>query len=222
MALRSALLGELDPPHTQVLEQAELEAAAGLLGGLDAKLAVVLDLSASMVSSGERVQHPAALALALTRLLRRLFSSVSVFRVGGTGEELAGFPCPSPEGATDLASALLEAAREAPQMMVVLTDGYENVRQGDAAQVLRGLKLLERAPALMQAVTVFTPQEDISKRVLDGVPALPVAHELDVVELVVRVALTSEPDQLDLESPAVRLLEELLCAQSSPDMEVVR
>lgn len=220
-ALRAVLLGEIELPFTGVLDQAEGEAAKSLPAGLDGRLAVVLDLSASMASSGERQHHPASLALALVRLLLGLFPRVSVHRAGGRSEGLAQDCCPAPAGPTDLASAVLEAARERPEMMVLLTDGYENVRQGDAAQVLRGLGELGLAPALVQAVTVFTPHEDISERRIGAdVPAVPVAHEAEVGELAARMMLARSGEHLEGAAKHMKLLEELLCTRAALNTEV--
>ena len=221
--LRAGLLNEVDLGEGEALEQAEAASAAlaGAPGRHDGRLAVVLDLSASMASSGERHQHPASLALALTRLLQRMFSGVSVHTVGGPeGIGGGGALCPQPRGSSDLAMAMLDAARNRPEVVVLLTDGYENVRQGDAAQVMLGLELLGISPALIQGVTVFTPQEDISERQpVEGAPALPVAHEADVGELAVRASLARCGDHLDTDAPLAELLEELLCVDSK-DMEV--
>ncbi len=220
--LRAGLLGEVDLVGAEALALAEAESLAGGVDRLDGKLALVLDLSASMASSGERHQHPASLALALTRLLQLTFAGVSVHTVGGPAADTGDGPCPRPRGASDLAMAMLDAARERPEVMVLLTDGYENVRQGDADQVMRGLERLGMAPALIQGVTVFTPQEDISeRRPVDRAPALPVAHEADVGEIAVRATLARCGEQLEAEAPLAALLAELLC-EASKEMEVSR
>ena len=47
---------------------------------------------------------------------------------------------PAPQGVTDLAQALLVVARKEPQVTLLITDGYENLRPGDAAFVAEGLR----------------------------------------------------------------------------------
>ena len=87
--------------------------ANGKLPVVEVRAAVVLDLSGSSASSGERLYHPAALGLALVGLLQRHVSDLHVFQVGGTAI-LNGHGIPRPQGATDLATAVLEAARSEP------------------------------------------------------------------------------------------------------------
>ncbi len=83
----TSLLGQIDEQAAAVddqvipaltIEVPEVqEQVAGHLG-------IVLDLSGSMLSSGERLYHPVALALALTRLSQANVQQVTLAQVGGT------------------------------------------------------------------------------------------------------------------------------------------
>jgi hypothetical protein len=96
-----------------------------------------------------------------------------------------------------LATAVLEAARTAPQAILILSDGYENCRQGDVAQVVEGLRRLGLAKVVYQVVPVFTAAENLSKRRLgNNIPLLRVDHEAASGELVVRLLLAGETEQL--------------------------
>ncbi|MBX5455355.1 MAG: VWA domain-containing protein [Thermogemmatispora sp.] len=165
------------------------EQAVASLPLIEGRLAVVLDLSASMTSSGERAYHPAALALALVHLLQQRVTSVMLYQVGGSAlasEELL----PRPRGVTDLASALLEAARTQPQAILLITDGYENMRSGDAALVLQGMRLLGLAMPVYQVVPVYSRSERLQQRHLgDDFLLLPVLHEQGVREVLTRLFL---------------------------------
>jgi hypothetical protein len=165
------------------------EQAVASLPLIEGRLAVVLDLSASMVSSGERAYHPVALALALVQLLQQRVTSVMLYQVGGSAlasEELL----PEPRGVTDLASALLEAARTQPQAILLITDGYENVRPGDAALVLQGMRLLGLAMPVYQVVPVYSRSEQLQQRHLGGdFQLLLVHHEQGVREVLTRLFL---------------------------------
>lgn len=178
------------------------EAAAGPPPALPAdaplagRLAVVLDLSASVASSGERAYHPAALGLALSRQLQACICDVTLHLVGGSGP-LGEEELPRPEGGSDLAGAVLEAARTRPDTILVVTDGYENCRTGDVADVAEGLRRLDPALQVLQVVPRFTPAEDLaSRRLADGVPLLPIDHETGVGELLARVILARAGDRL--------------------------
>jgi hypothetical protein len=170
--------------------------AARQLPSVDATLGLVVDLSGSAVSSGERANHPAALGLALTALLRERVRDVRLHQVGGDAK-LNGSAFARPQGATDLASAVLAAAREEPEAILVVTDGYENARQGDTAAVVAGLAQLGLAVPVYQVVPLFASTEDLSRRRLcPNVPVLAVEHEREVGELLARVFLAHAPDDL--------------------------
>jgi hypothetical protein len=185
---KAALSGQAPSVPPEVLRGPDARPA------LPGRLAVVLDLSASTASSGERAYHPAALGLAVARQLQARVSDVSVVPVGGTDR---------PHGGTDLASAVLEAARQGPGAVLVVTDGYENTRPGDTAAVVVGLRRLGFDAPVLQVVPRFTPGEDLSRRRLgEAIPLLAVDHEGDVGELLARVVLAHAgaelaPEDLD-------------------------
>lgn len=178
------------------------------LPSLDVSAAVVLDLSASAISSGERRYHPAALGLAIVGLLERCLSSLSIFQTGGTCP-LDSQTIPQPVGPTDLASAVLQAARSGAQTILIISDGYENARQGDVAQVVEGLRRLEVVTTVYQIVPTFAETEDLSRRRLgDNIPLLRFDHEHAVGDLAARLLLAEQPEVL---SPAtLATLEQLL------------
>jgi hypothetical protein len=187
---------------TGTAELVPVPAAPAPLAG---RVAVVLDLSASMASSGERAFHPAALGLALYQRLQAQFRDLTMQQVGGSVPAAEG-GLPQPQGGTDLAGALLEAARANPEVILIVTEGYENSRTGDAADVAEGLRRLDPALQIFQVVPRFTPAEDLSsRRLAETIALLPVDHENDVGELLARVVLThagavvsdEEMDQLE-------------------------
>jgi hypothetical protein len=165
---------------------------------IPARVAVVLDLSASAVSSGERLNHPAGLGQAVTRRLVAGVSDVTLRRVGGASS--VGDVFAIPMGETDLAAAVLRAARERPDAIVVVTDGYENVREGDVTQVVAGLRRLGLTVPVFQVLPVFTPAEDIRSRCLGAnIVPLPLHHERGVGELLARIFLATRADTLHSE-----------------------
>lgn len=185
-----------------------LAEAAAPLPLIDASIAIVLDLSASMAAVGERLNHPAALALALTRLLQERVRKVSLHQVGGT-TQLTADNLPVPQGVADIAMAIIEATRTNAQTILVITDGYENVRQGDAAQVVRGMQQLGWTIPIYQVVPQFTAAENLGQRLLgENIPAIPLAHEDGIQELLARILLTSESENIS--GAGMAALEQLL------------
>ena len=204
---KQSLAPACEPPTREVVSERLTEAAARI-PAIDATVAVVLDLSGSAASSGERANHPAALGLALTALLRDRVREVLLKQVGGS-ERLNGSMVARPEGASDLASAVLAAARERPEAILICTDGYENVRQGDTAAVVEGLRRLGLDLPVFQVVPLFAAGEDLGRRTLGaGIPVLTVRHEREIGELLVRVSLAQAP--ADLGGDDIKRLHRLL------------
>jgi hypothetical protein len=189
----------------------QIQQAAESLPRIEGRVAVVLDLSASMVSSGERLYHPASLALALTCLLQTCIRDVLLYQAG----DVAAFEQEAlllPQGATDLATAIIEAASQQPQAILVITDGYENRRQGDAEQVVRGLQRIGLTFPVYQIVPLFAATEKLSQRRLGKeMPVVAIAHEDGVRELLMRVILTSEGENVSARE--MEQLQQLLIAR---------
>jgi hypothetical protein len=194
-AVYKRLLTEKKSPETV---RGELASCAMPVPVIPARVAVVLDLSASTVSSGERLHHPAALGQAVTRRLAVGLSDVSLRQVGGASS--VGDLFAVPKGETDLATAVLRSAQERPDAIIVITDGYENVRAGDTAHVVVGLRRLGMSTPVFQVAPVFTPAEDIESRRLGvEIIPMPVHHEECVGELLARIYLATRPDTLHAE-----------------------
>jgi hypothetical protein len=107
-----------------------------------------------------------------------------------------------------LATAILEAARAEPNAILVVSDGYENFRQGDVAQVVAGMRQLGLTTVIEQVTPVIAAAEDLSRRQLSAtVPIVPVEHEAGVGELAARLLLASQADELEPQAlPAVKRL----------------
>lgn len=163
---------------------------------LTGRVALVLDLSQSMVSSGERLYHPAALALVLTSLLRASLGEMQLYQLGGSAD-LATTELPRPEGVADLAQGLLKAASARAQIVLLITDGYENFRQGDVALVVQGLRHAGYNAPIYQVVPVYAQAEDLSfRRLSENIPLLPLGHEQEVREILARILLATADEQL--------------------------
>lgn len=100
----------------------------------------VLDNSWSSSGSEHKRRRPLAVALAGHYLLRAAAERYEVQWTAPPPEDPA-VPDPAllvePRGATDLASPLLRALRGRPQLLVVISDGYDNDPPGAAGEVLR-------------------------------------------------------------------------------------
>lgn len=75
------------------------------------------------------------------------------------------------EGATDLATRLLDALDTRPDLVVIVTDGYENVLPGDLARVVATLPRAGVTTPVVLCQATFTAGDDLTLR--DPAPQLP-------------------------------------------------
>jgi len=94
---------------------------------------ILVDASKSMAGDKTQPLRPMAAVLAMRDMLRRTATkrAFEVTRGGNLGAE-----SPRPSGDTELASGLLELLADGPDVIFVLSDGYENRPAGRFAEVL--------------------------------------------------------------------------------------
>ncbi|MGP4099580.1 hypothetical protein [Nonomuraea sp. KM90] len=130
---------------------------------LDASVAMVLDTSGSMRGYGEREWAVMSQAVALRLMLAEVCERLTVIETGGT----EGVPA----GATDLAGGLLDALDTAPDLVVIVTDGYENHLPGDLSRVAATLPRAGVTTPVVLCLATFTRGDDLTLR--DPAPELP-------------------------------------------------
>jgi hypothetical protein len=119
-------------------------------------VALVLDTSGSMRGYGEREWAVLSQAAALRLVLAEVCDRLTVIEVGG--EEV------NPEGATDLATGLLDALATEPDLVAIVTDGYENLLPGDLARVVATLPRAGIATPVVLCQAMFTGSDDLTLR----------------------------------------------------------
>ena len=129
-----------------------------------------------------------------SRLLSAVVERVTFHVVGGSSDGGSDIVrkdiAPAPQGVTDLARALLMVAREEPQVTLLITDGYENLRPGDAALVAEGLRQLGSAGPIYELVPLYVESERLEQRRLGApIQTVTLTHESEVRELLVRILL---------------------------------
>jgi len=138
---------------------------------LDASVTLVLDTSASMRGYGEREWALASQAEALRLVLARVCTRLTVVEVGGGT-------------ATDLATGLLDALGTGPDLVALVSDGYENTLPGDLARVVATLPHAGISTPIVFCHATFTGSDDLTLR--SPAPALPQRvfwHQDDFAEL---------------------------------------
>jgi hypothetical protein len=97
------------------------------------KVAAVLDRSYSSFGSREKRRRPLGIALAIDSLLQRVTREYQAFWTVPIVNPLLV----TPRGQTDLATPMLAALAWQPELIVVLSDGWENDPPGAVAEILR-------------------------------------------------------------------------------------
>ncbi|MFE3192706.1 hypothetical protein ACFXHA_27105 [Nocardia sp. NPDC059240] len=138
---------------------------------LNGHIALVLDTSESMRGYGDREWALLSQAEALRLTLAEVCTQLTVIEVGA-----------AQTSATDLAGGVLDAlevgvvplnstALGSPDLVVVVTDGYENQLPGDLARVAATLPSIGISTPIVLCQALFTGSDDRTLR--DPAPALP-------------------------------------------------
>ncbi|WP_283137544.1 hypothetical protein [Rhizohabitans arisaemae] len=143
---------------------------------LPGSVALVLDTSGSMRGYGDREWAVLSQASALRLVLAEVVEELTVIEVGG-GEA-------NPEGATDLATGLLDALDTGPDLVAIVTDGYENLLPGDLARVAATLPRAGVTVPVVLCQATFSGRDDLTLRnPAPGLPQRRFWHQDDFAEL---------------------------------------
>ncbi len=130
-------------------------------------VAVVIDTSQSMFGKGDRKLHPMVVALSVGLVMKQVAQRCDLFFTTDQNNEF-----PMPQGDTDLAASVLEAYKTGPDLVLIITDGYENVSAGTLEFVIEALNRLGIQAPLMQLNPVLGVEVGLSggiRRVSDRV-----------------------------------------------------
>lgn len=151
-----------------------VEKAASELPRFEGKVALVLDTSASTRSYGEREYCALAQSIALQQVLQKRCANLQVHGVSNS-ETL-----PIPEGDTDLATALLDALESEPDVVAIVSDGYENVYPGDLERVVESLPNAGVQTPIVFCHSKFSKSDDLNlRRPVQNLPQVEFWHEDD-------------------------------------------
>src|SRR5262249_44089715 len=111
-------------------------------------------------------------------VLEQCCAKLQVIQVGGVGD-LA-----RPDGDTDLAAAVLDALDTNPDVVAIVSDGYENHLHGDLARVIASLPTAEVRTPVVFIHSKFSGKDDLSlRRPVPGLSELEFWHQQDFAEV---------------------------------------
>jgi hypothetical protein len=151
-----------------------VERAASRLPCFDGSIALVVDASASTLGYGERKYCCISQSWALRLVLAKRCAKLSVHLAGGRGDP------PEPDGATDLVTPLFDALASGPDVVAIVTDGYENRLAGELGRVIAALPGAGVTTPVVIVNSKFTHKDDLTLRVpAPDAPAIDMWHEHD-------------------------------------------
>jgi hypothetical protein len=170
-----------------------VDAAAARVPGYPARLALVLDSSASMRGYGDREWAQLSQAVALRLVLERACPDLLTVTVGGPSDDR-----PAADGGTDLATGVLDAMAQRPDLVAVVSDGYENVYPGDLARVVASLPRAGVTTPVVFCHSAFGHSDDLSlRRPAPGVPQKAFWHEADFAALMLWLLAQTGTEETD-------------------------
>ncbi|MGY4970519.1 hypothetical protein ACWGCC_15105 [Streptomyces nigrescens] len=156
---------------------------AGAQAGTWGRVAAVLDDSFSTTGSRQKRHRPLATALACHFLLEALAECYLPRWTSGRQDALLVYPY----GPTPLGMRLLEALEDAPERLVIVSDGWDNAPPGLAGEVLRIWRTRldpEHRTSVVHLNPVYDAEDFAVRRLAAAVPTAGVRNAEDLPALV--------------------------------------
>lgn len=169
------------------------------------KVAIIIDNSPSMYGSFEKKFHPISVAEAITNVMAFLSKKAKIY-LTSNGKESSIKPFLTKlEGSSDLATALLNALKDEPEILIIISDGYENSPAGLAHQILQAylLKILGKT-MILHINPVYAPESKDIKTLHDKILTMGI-RDTNQLMLILLIALAHFKKTKEIQ----KILEEL-------------
>ena len=143
------------------------------------RVALVLDRSRSMQGSADKRRRPLAVALAVEALVRAAARSVDVFWSAPLQDSLLV----TPYGGSDLSGPLIEALRTEPEVVLIVSDGFDNDPPRGADLALTAFKRDLDPEGRVTIVHLNPVFDDVSYAPRELSPAVPTVGLRDARDL---------------------------------------
>jgi len=181
----------------QVLDQKAKKSAAGMPIKYS-KVGIVVDASSSMMGDKTQKNKPMAVVLATRDMLENTGKKSVVRYAGGKdGQHGLVYPC----GDTSLAESLVEVLKDVPEVVFILSDGYENAPAGRVAEVVGLVRKLGIKTPIHQISPVMAAESHGVRSLGEGISALPI-HKPEAMSL----TLLKSMFELDVEKGVSALM----------------
>jgi hypothetical protein len=165
-----------------------VERAASTLPAFAGRIALVVDASLSTLGYGERQYCCVSQSWALALVLRARCPDLAIHVAGGRAEP------PVPEGATDLVTPLLDALAGDPDVVAIVTDGYENRLGGELERVIAALPRAGVTTPVIVVNSKFTHKDDLALRRPTTTLSIDMWHEHDFAAVLETIGAAARND----------------------------
>ena len=164
-------MGMTDEIRQALREKAE--AAAARLPVQFERVGVLIDASQSMIGHDTQARRPIATALALRDLLSATADDAVAITSDGRSSE--SYELVEPSGDTSLAAGLVQLLKSEPDVVFVLSDGYENAPAGRFGETVAAVRRIGIQTPIHQFTPVFAAESQGVRTLSDSVVAMPVS-----------------------------------------------
>jgi hypothetical protein len=169
------------------------EAAASRLPVRFDRVAVLIDSSQSMVGHDTQARRPIATALALRDMLAATAEESVIVTSDGKVSQVAELVTPS--GDTSLAVGLVRLLQTDPDVVFVLTDGYENAPAGRFAEVVAAVRRMGVKTPIHQFSPVFAAESQGVRALCESLAAMPVSKPEAIGLGLLKVLMEADVDR---------------------------
>ncbi len=181
------------PEIVRALDRKAIEAARRLGAGYR-RVGVVVDTSASMLGGREQKNRPLATAYALRDALIRSAADEAIVRTTGDSEdERQHRRFAAPKGSSNLAEPFLEVLRAGPEVVFVITDGYENAPAGRFGEVLHRARQMGVEIPVFQVSTVAAAESRSVRRLSRNVQVLALSEAKGISTALLAETFRTDP-----------------------------
>lgn len=175
------------------------------------KVSIIVDTSKSMFGDKTQKRRPMAISLAMRDVLSALATEEAyVFTTNG---EFDQYGLIEPEGDTSMAEALINALEKEPDIVYVITDGYENASAGRFNEVLQQVRQMGITTPVQQVTPVAAAEaigdSGATRKLSDEIEMFTVSKPSQIGMSAIRACIAGDIEQgiLSLLEMAKPLLE---------------